>query len=186
MSFQHPTLQSLMKAPMGAFLINGEWKHPRFEAGSFTCVNPATDTPLVSVPNAGVADVDDAVAAARAAFDDLNGWSHWPVARRAEALARISEVLNDEQTKNRLAMLSALSVGKPFQEALLDVSDSAYCWKYFGELAVQHLTQQESSIDSKEAPFGGSKVALSDESFNGYVRSDPLGVVAGSSSNFCT
>jgi AraC-like DNA-binding protein len=40
-----------------------------------TPVDPSTEEPLPSVPEAGAADVDAAVGAVRRAFDDPSGWS---------------------------------------------------------------------------------------------------------------
>jgi aldehyde dehydrogenase (NAD+) len=53
-------------------------------------VNPATEDVIASVPAGTAADVDDAVAAARAAFP---AWSATPVAERAAIVRRISEGL---------------------------------------------------------------------------------------------
>src|SRR5687768_8106885 len=51
-------------------------------------VNPATGAVVATVPAGTAADVDRAVAAARAAFP---GWSHTPVDERAEVVRKISD-----------------------------------------------------------------------------------------------
>jgi len=68
------------------FYIDGQWQKPQ---GSDTTavVNPATEEPVARVAMGNGADVDRAVAAARAAFE---GWSQTPPAQRAEYLDRIA------------------------------------------------------------------------------------------------
>jgi len=68
------------------FYIDGQWQKPE---GSDVAevVNPATEEPVARVAMGNGADVDRAVAAARAAFD---GWSQTPPAQRAEYLDRIA------------------------------------------------------------------------------------------------
>src|SRR5579863_245644 len=61
-------------APELRLFIGGEWVAPR-DGESFESVNPANGTPLIRVAQAGAADVDAAVAAARAAYP---GWSATP------------------------------------------------------------------------------------------------------------
>lgn len=68
------------------FYIDGQWQKPQ---GSDVAevVNPATEEPVARVAMGNGADVDRAVAAARAAFA---GWSQTPPAQRAEYLDRIA------------------------------------------------------------------------------------------------
>lgn len=73
------------------FFIGGTW----VEASStqvFTLVNPSTEEVIGTVPEGKKADIDRAVAAARAAFDG-SGWRDLPVGERAMALRRFGAAL---------------------------------------------------------------------------------------------
>ena len=66
-------------------LIGGAWRDA--DAGAtYEDVNPATGAVLADVAEAGLADVDAAVAAARKAFD-AGKWSGMAASRRAKDLA---------------------------------------------------------------------------------------------------
>ncbi|MGE2714428.1 aldehyde dehydrogenase family protein [Mycolicibacterium litorale] len=56
-------------------------------------MSPSTEEVVGTVPSAGPRDVDAAVAAARAAFDDPHGWSSWEPAKRAAALEQLADEL---------------------------------------------------------------------------------------------
>ncbi|NKQ56221.1 aldehyde dehydrogenase [Amycolatopsis sp. K13G38] len=70
-------------------LIDGALRRGR--AGEFPTVNPATGETLGTAADADAADLDDAIGAARRAFDDT-GWSR-DTAFRAQCLRQLSEVL---------------------------------------------------------------------------------------------
>ncbi len=69
--------------------INGEWV-PSQGSGTLEVVNPATEEVIATVPAGNAADVDAAVAAARAAFE---GWSTTDVDTRAKYLRDIGAAL---------------------------------------------------------------------------------------------
>ncbi len=73
------------------FWIGGEWVAP---AGTerFAVISPSTEAPVGSLPAATTADVDRAVAAARAAFDE-GPWPRMTPDERADVLARAAELL---------------------------------------------------------------------------------------------
>jgi aldehyde dehydrogenase (NAD+) len=91
--------------------IDGEWREP--EAGEwFDTVNPATNRPLAQVAQAGKADVDAAVAAARRALD---GWQALGGHGRARYLYAIARQV---QKHSRLfAVLESMDNGKPIRES---------------------------------------------------------------------
>src|SRR5579872_4264368 len=68
--------------------IGGEWTAPvaTGSPASFEVTHSSTEEPLGRIPACGVADVDRAVKAARAAFD---AWSRTPSAERAAFLRAI-------------------------------------------------------------------------------------------------
>jgi betaine-aldehyde dehydrogenase len=71
-------------------------------------LNPATGEEMASAANSTPADVDRAVAAARAAFDS---WSRATPAARAQALLALADLI--EEHSEELARLEALNAGKP-------------------------------------------------------------------------
>ncbi|MFP4511711.1 MAG: aldehyde dehydrogenase family protein [Acidimicrobiales bacterium] len=94
-----------------SLFIGGDWIEPRSET-TFTTVNPATEEPLAEIAEAGADDVDRAVAAARAAFDQ---WSSWPGRERAKVLYRVARLL--QERSRELAVLESLDGGKPIKES---------------------------------------------------------------------
>ncbi len=75
---------------MTQFYINGAWVEPKSKA-RMGVENPATEEIVAEVALGNVADVDAAVAAARAAFD---AYTVWPVEKRIALVKRILEVYN--------------------------------------------------------------------------------------------
>ena len=69
------------------FYINGQWVDPA-EPATIDVVNPATEQPFARVSAGSAADVDRAVAAARAAFES---WSQSTVEDRVALFGRIAE-----------------------------------------------------------------------------------------------
>lgn len=70
------------------FYINGEWVDP-VEPAVIDVINPATEQAYTQISAGSAADIDKAVAAARAAFDS---YSQWSVEQRLELLERIRTV----------------------------------------------------------------------------------------------
>jgi aldehyde dehydrogenase (NAD+) len=71
--------------------IGGEWVEP-VGADPLPVVNSTTEETIATIPGCTPVEVDNAVAAARDAFD---GWSRTPRAERAEALAAIAAALGE-------------------------------------------------------------------------------------------
>ncbi|MES2681951.1 MAG: aldehyde dehydrogenase [Pseudomonadota bacterium] len=92
------------------FYIGGQWVKPASDK-RFTLINPSNEDVLGTVPEAIEADIDRAVAAARQAFDDPNGWATWSPAKRAEAMTRFSDAL--KKRMGDLAQAVSLQNGMP-------------------------------------------------------------------------
>lgn len=91
--------------------INGEWVDG--QAGQrMTIENPATGQSLAEVVDAGPADVDRAVQAAREAFYD-GRWSKKTPAERSLALWRLADLL--EARAEEFARLESENTGKPYE-----------------------------------------------------------------------
>ena len=93
--------------------IGGDWVRPESPA-SIELLNPATEEVLGHVPDASDADVDRAVAAARAAFE---GWAATPVDDRAKLIERMHETLVGRLSE--IGLLVAEEVGCPLPFATL-------------------------------------------------------------------
>ena len=98
-------------AEYGLF-INGEFV-PGADGQRFGTQNPATEEPLAQVTAAGPADVDRAVSAARAAYEQV--WGPMPGAERAKYLYRIARIL--QERSREFAVLESLDNGKPIRES---------------------------------------------------------------------
>jgi aldehyde dehydrogenase (NAD+) len=82
-------------------------------AARFKTVNPATEEVLAEVVEAGPADVDAAVGAARRAFDDV--WGPMPGRDRAKYLYRVARLV--QERARELAVLESIDNGKPIRES---------------------------------------------------------------------
>ena len=113
--------------------INGEWVEAA--AGGYLPVyDPSTEDIIAEVPDAAAADVDRAVAAARAAFDS-GPWSSTTAQERGRILFRLAERVRKESAT--LAELESRNSGKPIVEAEFDINDVATCFEYYGGLATK-------------------------------------------------
>ena len=91
--------------------LGGEWVAPS-SAETIAVENPATEQVLAHVPAGTAADVDRAVAAARAAFD---GWARTPMAERAAVLDRLHTAL--AARAGDIARTVGLELGTPLKIA---------------------------------------------------------------------
>ncbi|GAA5153210.1 aldehyde dehydrogenase [Pseudonocardia eucalypti] len=90
--------------------IGGEWASP--SSGQRIEVRSASTEEIIgSVPEAQEADVDAAVAAARAAFEDPDGWARWAPTDRAAALERFADAL--DKRGQEIAKLVSAQNGMP-------------------------------------------------------------------------
>jgi betaine-aldehyde dehydrogenase len=113
--------------------IDGEWVDSKSKK-TFPVYDPSTEEIIAQVPDANAADVDRAVAAAKAAFED-GPWATSTPQERGRVLFRLAEKI-----RQNFAMLSELESrnnGKPLVEAEADVTDVATCFEYYGGLATK-------------------------------------------------
>ncbi len=99
-------------APHYGLFINGKFVEPR-SGNYFTTVNPASEEVLAEVSEAGQADVDAAVSAARKAFTKV--WGPMEGRDRAKYLFRIARII--QERSRELAVLESLDNGKPIRES---------------------------------------------------------------------
>ena len=92
--------------------INGKFVDPK-SAKYFPTINPANEQIISQVAFAGESDVDDAVKAARNAFD--KSWSKLSAGERGKYLFRIARIL--QERAREFAVLETLDNGKPIRES---------------------------------------------------------------------
>ncbi|MFJ9039238.1 aldehyde dehydrogenase family protein [Streptomyces sp. NPDC102406] len=97
-------------APSYGLFIDGEFTEAA-DGKVFKTVSPSTEEVLSEVAQAGEADVDRAVEAARKAFEK---WSALPGAERGKYLFRIARII--QERSRELAVLETLDNGKPIKE----------------------------------------------------------------------
>ncbi len=90
--------------------INGHWADAR-DGGSMAIENPATQEIIAQVVDAGHADVDAAVQAAKTAFYD-GRWSRLTPSARSLALFRLADLI--EARIEEFARVESLHTGKPY------------------------------------------------------------------------
>lgn len=140
--------------------IGGKWTSPS-GTGTITVVSPSTEELLGSVPDATEADVDHAVEAARAAFDDSQGWSQWTPQQRTEVLERFAAALEARAEATATAVSSQNGMPLQISQAFESVFP-ALLLRYYGKLVSERGPEER-----RDAMFGGTTI----------VRREPIGVV---------
>jgi len=144
--------------PDGRALINGQRRAAQSGA-TFSCVSPVDGRVLTEVARCGQADVDDAVASARAAFEDRR-WSGLAPAQRKRIMIRFADLLL--QHADELALTETLDMGKPVRYSKsVDVNSAANCIRWYGEAI--------DKVYDEIAPTAATALAL--------ITRQPVGVV---------
>src|SRR5881409_471745 len=126
-------------AEFGLF-VGGSWVKPA-SGEWFDVINPATTQRIARVPQAGKADVDAAVAAARAAFP---GWSGLPGHARARYLYALAREV--QRHARLLAVLESMDNGKSIRETRdLDIP-----------LVARHFYHHAGWAQLQESEFAGA------------------------------
>jgi aldehyde dehydrogenase (NAD+) len=119
--------------------------------------DPHDNHTIAEVALAGAADVDRAVDAAEAAFEN---WSRTSAGERGRLLLKLADAI--EANADELARLETLNTGHPIRDSRgLDVPRTAATFRYFGGMADK---------------FEGTVVPV-DRGFLDYVTYEPIGVV---------
>jgi aldehyde dehydrogenase (NAD+) len=138
-------------------LINNRWVNSQ-SGKTFATLNPTTGEEICQVAEADAADVDIAVKAARAAFDQ-GPWRKTNGVARARLLHRLADLI--EQNADELARLESLDNGKPLAVAkAVDVAATVGCYRYFAGWA--------DKVMGKTIPVDGP--------FFCYTRHEAIGV----------
>ena len=113
--------------------IDGDWRESK-TGDRIEVVNPATGEEFASAPAGTADDIDDAVTAAREAFE--REWSDWTAADRAETLRELARAVDD--AFDELVELETRENGKPLSESENDVSASVAALNYYAGAADKH------------------------------------------------
>jgi acyl-CoA reductase-like NAD-dependent aldehyde dehydrogenase len=119
---------------------------------------PATGDPLGKAAMAGEADVDRAVAAARAALD--GPWGRTPPTERSRLLHALADAI--QAHRGELAELESRNVGKAISSVKAEVAGAVENFRFFASVA--------GSIAGRSNPVGGSLLT--------YSLKEPVGVCA--------
>ncbi|HTW87102.1 MAG TPA: aldehyde dehydrogenase family protein [Candidatus Binataceae bacterium] len=122
-----PAVLEFLKSSQKQLLIGGKWV-PSKSGKTFETINPANEEVLALIAEGDKADVDEAVAAARRAFDD----GRWPALgphQRARQILRIAETL--ETHGEELAELETLDNGTPIWMTRAMLAMAAETFRYF-------------------------------------------------------
>ncbi len=107
--------------------INGKFVKPAKEK-YFPTINPATETKIADVAEAGEEDVNRAVKAARHAYEKT--WSKMPAKERGKYIYRIARLL--QERAREFAVIESLDGGKPIRESrTIDVPLAAAHFFYY-------------------------------------------------------
>ena len=147
-------------------LIGGEWVEPE-DGRSFEVINPATEEEVARVARAGSKEVEKAVAAARAAFQEGSPWRRMSASERGKLIWRLADRL--EECLDEFAELESLDNGKPISVArAADVPLAAELFRYMAGWA----TKLEGNTIPLSVPYAPGA------EFFAYTLRDPVGVVA--------
>jgi acyl-CoA reductase-like NAD-dependent aldehyde dehydrogenase len=126
---------------------------------TFDVYDPSTGDVLATVAKATKADVDRAVAAARAALES-KAWGGMAPAERGRIMQRMAQALRDRAEE--LATLESRDNGKPLRQARTDVQVAARYFEFFAGIA--------DKIMGETIPLGPG--------FLDYTIREPIGVSA--------
>ena len=142
-------------------LLIGETWAPAIAGTVRDVLDPASGEVIAQVADASRADVDAAVARARAVFDD-GAWASMPGAQRARILWRVADLI--EEHADELARLETRDQGQPLSiSAGFSVPMAAEVFRYYAGWCTK--------IESTAGPVTTPDVLH-------YTRREPVGVAA--------
>ena len=142
----------------GRMFIDGKYADAA-DGTTFVRIRPMDGQPGGTFARGKSADIDRAVASARAAFES-GIWRHKDPTERKRIMLRWAELMREH--REELALLETIDVGKPVMASLnVDVALAANCIQYYAELC--------DKLYDEIAPTGPNDRAL--------VRKVPIGVI---------
>ena len=151
--------QIVHNLPERRLLIGGAWADAA-SGKTFTTINPATEAVITHIAEAGAADVDRAVKAARNALEH-GAWRRMAGAERGHLLRRLAALVGED--RENLVALEALDAGKPLAATRRqDMPAAIDCLEYYAGWA--------DKITGEVIPARSDALT--------YVTREPTGVVA--------
>jgi phenylacetaldehyde dehydrogenase len=156
-------VEAFIGSPRQLF-INGSWVDAA-SGRTFETPNPATGETLARIAEGDAEDINRAVRAARAAFDD-GPWSRMTPSERGRIIWRIGDLILEHV--DELAQLESLDNGKPYLVAqAADVPLAADLFHYMAGWA----TKIEGNTINISVPY------MPGANFHTYTLREPIGVV---------
>jgi betaine-aldehyde dehydrogenase len=121
------------EAPTIARMVIGGASVDSADGQTFDIVDPARGRTIATAPLGGREDVDRAVAAARAAFDDRKGWATWAAGKRGRSLTKLADLL--KKHSDELAWLESRNGGKPISSARGEIIGTSLVFDYYAGAA---------------------------------------------------
>ncbi|TPP59743.1 Retinaldehyde dehydrogenase type 2 [Fasciola gigantica] len=154
------TTMVLPQVKFSQLFINNEFVNSS-TGKTFKTINPTTEEVICEVQEPSDADINKAVAAAKAAFKRGSPWRTMDASARGHLLYKLADLI--EKNADYIARLEALDNGKAVSSALDDVGFAVQMTRYYAGLA--------DKINGKVIPADGNVVT--------FTRSEPAGVVLG-------
>jgi len=128
-----------------SLFIDGRWLASADGATS-PVIDPSDGTVVAEVDVATDGQVQDAIAAARRAFDTTD-WPRSPTGERAALLDRVAGLI--DRDLDEMARLETLNTGKAMRESRWDMSDVARVFRYYADLADKEAGRLVDASDPK-------------------------------------
>lgn len=123
-----PSVPQFLHSSPKKLLIGGKWVAAK-SGKTFETLNPANEEVLALVAEGDKADVEEAVKAARRAFE-AGKWPRMSPHERGRHLLRIADLIDDHA--DELAQLETLDNGKPLsQSRSIDIPKAAETFRYY-------------------------------------------------------
>ena len=133
MTIQPPATPSPADAPTTARMVIGGQSVDAADGATFDVVSPVSGAVIATAPMGGREDVDRAVAAAQAAFEDRKGWATWAAGKRGRILSKFAALIKEHSEE--LAQLESRNVGKPITGARGEVIGASLVFDYYAGAA---------------------------------------------------
>ena len=126
-----------MAPPVHELIVAGV-RRPAADGATFTTYNPATGKPLAEVAQAGRADLDAALDAARAGFADGSGeWASTSATERGRVLSRAAQLIRERA--DEFAETEVADAGHTISDARWEAGAMAEVFDYYAGAANKHF-----------------------------------------------
>jgi aldehyde dehydrogenase (NAD+) len=142
--------QARVLAASRRMLVDGAWVEAS-NGATYAVPNPATEETIGTAPDATVADMQRAIAAARRAFDD-GPWPRSTRAERARVLHRIADAM--ERRKEEMRQLLVAEAGATWLTHDIQVEQPIRLLRHYAELALTFDFEEQLPTRVSESMLG--------------------------------